>query len=94
MQGALGDGDLMLICIAPDHEGKFGFNVKVGLSLTLFACLSYFLPHKAAFYVFFSYSLIQTQYVCVVTLPLLHHLISQLLLGWGGSEDASSHIPR
>lgn len=35
MQGALGDGDLMLICIAPDHEGKFGFNVKVGPSLTL-----------------------------------------------------------
>ena len=34
-QGALGDGDLMLICIAPDHEGKFGFNVKVGRSLTL-----------------------------------------------------------
>uniref|UniRef100_A0A8C9X2N4 protein-tyrosine-phosphatase n=1 Tax=Sander lucioperca TaxID=283035 RepID=A0A8C9X2N4_SANLU len=34
--GSLGDGDLMLICIAPDHDGKFGFNVKVGLSLTLF----------------------------------------------------------
>lgn len=46
MQGALGDGDLMLICIAPDHEGKFGFNVKVGPTLTLFVCL---LPslHKA-----------------------------------------------
>uniref|UniRef100_A0A665WAP5 protein-tyrosine-phosphatase n=1 Tax=Echeneis naucrates TaxID=173247 RepID=A0A665WAP5_ECHNA len=27
-QDALGDGDLMLICITPDHEGKFGFNVK------------------------------------------------------------------
>lgn len=33
MQGAPGDGDLMLICIAPDKEGKFGFNVKVGLCL-------------------------------------------------------------
>ncbi|MEQ2199393.1 hypothetical protein XENOCAPTIV_023905, partial [Xenoophorus captivus] len=28
-QDALGDGDLMLICITPDHDGKFGFNVKV-----------------------------------------------------------------
>ncbi|KAM9723833.1 tyrosine-protein phosphatase non-receptor type 3 isoform 1-T4 [Menidia menidia] len=27
----LGDGDLMLICITPDHEGKFGFNVKGGV---------------------------------------------------------------
>lgn len=32
LQGTLGDGDLMLICIAPDEDGKFGFNVKVGLS--------------------------------------------------------------
>lgn len=39
MQGDLGDGDLMLICITPDHEGKFGFNVKVGICLTLFLCL-------------------------------------------------------
>ncbi|XP_037309067.2 tyrosine-protein phosphatase non-receptor type 3 isoform X1 [Pungitius pungitius] len=30
-KGALGDGDLMLICIAPDHDGKFGFNVKGGV---------------------------------------------------------------
>lgn len=36
-QGALGDGDLMLICIAPDHEGKFGFNVKVGFTLPFFS---------------------------------------------------------
>lgn len=33
MQGVLGDGDLMLICITPDEDGKFGFNVKVSLSL-------------------------------------------------------------
>lgn len=33
LQGALGDGDLMLICIAPDKDGKFGFNVKVGITL-------------------------------------------------------------
>lgn len=33
MQGALGDGDLMLICITPDEEGKFGFNVKVSFNL-------------------------------------------------------------
>lgn len=32
MQGVLGDGDLMLICITPDEDGKFGFNVKVSLS--------------------------------------------------------------
>uniref|UniRef100_A0A7N6FLZ7 protein-tyrosine-phosphatase n=1 Tax=Anabas testudineus TaxID=64144 RepID=A0A7N6FLZ7_ANATE len=38
-EGDLGDGDLMLICITPDHEGKFGFNVKVGLCLTPFLCL-------------------------------------------------------
>ncbi|CAG11918.1 unnamed protein product, partial [Tetraodon nigroviridis] len=30
-RGALGDGDLMLICIAPDKDGKFGFNVKGGV---------------------------------------------------------------
>lgn len=33
VQGALGDGDLMLICITPDEEGKFGFNVKVSFNL-------------------------------------------------------------
>jgi len=38
IQGGLGDGDLMLICITPDHEGKFGFNVKVGLSRTHHRC--------------------------------------------------------
>ncbi|XP_029308225.1 tyrosine-protein phosphatase non-receptor type 3 [Cottoperca gobio] len=30
-KGVLGDGDLMLLCIAPDHDGKFGFNVKGGV---------------------------------------------------------------
>lgn len=42
----------MLICIAPDQEGRFGFNVKVGLSLTV---LVLFLPstHKAKFSGFF-----------------------------------------
>lgn len=34
VQSAPGDGDLMLICIVPDKEGKFGFNVKVSLSIT------------------------------------------------------------
>lgn len=36
-QGNLSDGDLMLICITPDQDGKFGFNVKVGL--TRLVCL-------------------------------------------------------
>lgn len=36
-QGNLSDGDLMLICITPDPDGKFGFNVKVGLARL--ACL-------------------------------------------------------
>uniref|UniRef100_A0A6Q2YD83 protein-tyrosine-phosphatase n=1 Tax=Esox lucius TaxID=8010 RepID=A0A6Q2YD83_ESOLU len=30
-KSALGDGDLLLIRIAPDHGGKFGFNVKGGV---------------------------------------------------------------
>ncbi|KAM3872707.1 tyrosine-protein phosphatase non-receptor type 3 [Diretmus argenteus] len=30
-KGAPSDGDLLLIRIAPDHEGKFGFNVKGGV---------------------------------------------------------------
>lgn len=46
MQGAPGDGDLMLICIAPDKEGKFGFNVKVGLCLL-------FTTHTQEFYVYY-----------------------------------------
>lgn len=41
MQGALGDGDLLLIRIAPDHEGKFGFNVKVSLFHILSVCLTH-----------------------------------------------------
>lgn len=32
MKGNLRDGDLMLICITPDQDGKFGFNVKVGFT--------------------------------------------------------------
>lgn len=32
VQGCLGDGDLLLIRIAPNPDGKFGFNVKVSLS--------------------------------------------------------------
>uniref|UniRef100_A0AAY5L4A6 protein-tyrosine-phosphatase n=1 Tax=Esox lucius TaxID=8010 RepID=A0AAY5L4A6_ESOLU len=31
LKSALGDGDLLLIRIAPDHGGKFGFNVKGGV---------------------------------------------------------------
>lgn len=41
MQDPLGDGDLMLICIAPDQDGKFGFNVKVGLPPTLLVFIFY-----------------------------------------------------
>lgn len=42
-KGNLSDGDLMLICITPDQDGKFGFNVKVGLA-RLVCLFFFFLP--------------------------------------------------
>ncbi|KAM6967480.1 tyrosine-protein phosphatase non-receptor type 3 [Aplochiton taeniatus] len=30
-KGVIGEGDLLLACLAPDSEGKFGFNVKGGV---------------------------------------------------------------
>lgn len=75
----------MLICIGPDEDGKFGFNVKVGLSLTALVCL---LPssQKAKLYVFLTH-------ILLVTPLLLLLLISQLLIGWSGPKDAPGHIP-
>uniref|UniRef100_A0A8C4GHX6 protein-tyrosine-phosphatase n=1 Tax=Dicentrarchus labrax TaxID=13489 RepID=A0A8C4GHX6_DICLA len=48
MQGALGDGDLMLICITPDHEGKFGFNVKGGVDQKMPLAISHVKPDSPA----------------------------------------------
>ncbi|XP_051813369.1 tyrosine-protein phosphatase non-receptor type 3 isoform X3 [Acanthochromis polyacanthus] len=47
-KGALGDGDLMLICIAPDHEGKFGFNVKGGVDQRMPLAISHVKPDSPA----------------------------------------------
>ncbi|XP_068998949.1 tyrosine-protein phosphatase non-receptor type 3 isoform X1 [Embiotoca jacksoni] len=47
-KGALGDGDLMLICIAPDHEGKFGFNVKGGVDQKMPLAISHVKPSSPA----------------------------------------------
>ncbi|KAG8010076.1 Tyrosine-protein phosphatase non-receptor type 3 [Nibea albiflora] len=47
-KGALGDGDLMLICIAPDHEGKFGFNVKGGVDQKMPLSISHVKPDSPA----------------------------------------------
>uniref|UniRef100_A0A8D3EEL2 protein-tyrosine-phosphatase n=1 Tax=Scophthalmus maximus TaxID=52904 RepID=A0A8D3EEL2_SCOMX len=47
-KGALGDGDLMLICIAPDHEGKFGFNVKGGVDQKMPLAISNVKPDSPA----------------------------------------------
>ncbi|XP_045900276.1 tyrosine-protein phosphatase non-receptor type 3 [Micropterus dolomieu] len=47
-KGALGDGDLMLICIAPDHEGKFGFNVKGGVDQKMPLAISHVKPDSPA----------------------------------------------
>uniref|UniRef100_A0A8C4DZK5 protein-tyrosine-phosphatase n=1 Tax=Dicentrarchus labrax TaxID=13489 RepID=A0A8C4DZK5_DICLA len=46
--GALGDGDLMLICITPDHEGKFGFNVKGGVDQKMPLAISHVKPDSPA----------------------------------------------
>uniref|UniRef100_A0A3P9JL48 protein-tyrosine-phosphatase n=1 Tax=Oryzias latipes TaxID=8090 RepID=A0A3P9JL48_ORYLA len=45
---ALGDGDLMLICITPDHEGKFGFNVKGGVDQKMPLSVSHIKPDSPA----------------------------------------------
>ncbi|XP_068180510.1 tyrosine-protein phosphatase non-receptor type 3 isoform X2 [Antennarius striatus] len=47
-KGALGDGDLMLICIVPDHEGKFGFNVKGGVDQKMPLAISHVKPDSPA----------------------------------------------
>ncbi|XP_023118336.2 tyrosine-protein phosphatase non-receptor type 3 isoform X1 [Amphiprion ocellaris] len=47
-KGALGDGDLMLICIAPDNEGKFGFNVKGGVDQKMPLAISHVKPDSPA----------------------------------------------
>ncbi|KAM9309884.1 tyrosine-protein phosphatase non-receptor type 3 isoform 2-T4 [Pholidichthys leucotaenia] len=44
----LGDGDLMLICITPDHEGKFGFNVKGGVDQKMPLAISHVKPDSPA----------------------------------------------
>ncbi|XP_071772897.2 tyrosine-protein phosphatase non-receptor type 3 isoform X1 [Centroberyx gerrardi] len=46
--GALGDGDLLLIRIAPDHEGKFGFNVKGGVDQKMPLAISHVKPDSPA----------------------------------------------
>ncbi|XP_028983719.1 tyrosine-protein phosphatase non-receptor type 3 [Betta splendens] len=47
-KGALGDGDLMLICLTPDHEGKFGFNVKGGVDQKMPLAISHVKPDSPA----------------------------------------------
>ncbi|KAM8870843.1 tyrosine-protein phosphatase non-receptor type 3 isoform 2-T4 [Spinachia spinachia] len=47
-KGALSDGDLMLICIAPDHDGKFGFNVKGGVDQKMPLAISHVKPDSPA----------------------------------------------
>ncbi|XP_041843632.1 tyrosine-protein phosphatase non-receptor type 3 isoform X2 [Melanotaenia boesemani] len=47
-KGALGDGDLMLICITPDCEGKFGFNVKGGVDQKMPLSISHVKPDSPA----------------------------------------------
>lgn len=61
-QGNLSDGDLMLICITPDQDGKFGFNVKVGL--TRLVCL-FFSPREAVFIPLNLYSMLPTRVVWI-----------------------------
>ncbi|XP_029927903.1 tyrosine-protein phosphatase non-receptor type 3 isoform X2 [Myripristis murdjan] len=47
-RGALGDGDLLLIRIAPDNEGKFGFNVKGGVDQKMPLAISHVKPDSPA----------------------------------------------
>ncbi|CAN9514236.1 unnamed protein product [Ophioblennius macclurei] len=45
---ALGDGDLMVIRIAPDQDGKFGFNVKGGVDQKMPLAISHVKPDSPA----------------------------------------------
>ncbi|XP_061531260.1 tyrosine-protein phosphatase non-receptor type 3 isoform X2 [Phycodurus eques] len=45
---ALGEGDLLLIRIAPDREGKFGFNVKGGVDQKMALAVSHVKPDSPA----------------------------------------------
>ncbi|CAJ1062205.1 tyrosine-protein phosphatase non-receptor type 3 [Xyrichtys novacula] len=47
-KGTPGDGDLMLICLTPDHEGKFGFNVKGGVDQKMPLAISHVKPDSPA----------------------------------------------
>ncbi|KAL0985363.1 hypothetical protein UPYG_G00155960 [Umbra pygmaea] len=47
-KSALGDGDLLLVRIAPDHEGKFGFNVKGGVDQKTPLVISHVHPDSPA----------------------------------------------
>ncbi|XP_056142402.1 tyrosine-protein phosphatase non-receptor type 3 isoform X2 [Lampris incognitus] len=47
-KGTPGDGDLLLIRIAPDHEGKFGFNVKGGVDQKMPLAISHVKPDSPA----------------------------------------------
>ncbi|XP_030606564.1 tyrosine-protein phosphatase non-receptor type 3 isoform X2 [Archocentrus centrarchus] len=47
-KGAPGDSDLMLICIVPDKEGKFGFNVKGGVDQKMPLAISHVKPDSPA----------------------------------------------
>ncbi|CAL8256857.1 unnamed protein product [Boreogadus saida] len=44
----LGDGDLLLVRIAPDHEGRFGFNVKGGVDQKMPLAISHVKPESPA----------------------------------------------
>uniref|UniRef100_A0A8C7H7I3 protein-tyrosine-phosphatase n=1 Tax=Oncorhynchus kisutch TaxID=8019 RepID=A0A8C7H7I3_ONCKI len=45
---ALGDGDLLLVRLAPDHDGKFGFNVKGGVDQKMSLAISQVNPDSPA----------------------------------------------
>ncbi|XP_034030745.1 tyrosine-protein phosphatase non-receptor type 3 isoform X2 [Thalassophryne amazonica] len=47
-KGALGDGDLLLIRITPDNDGKFGFNVKGGVDQKMPLAISHVKPDSPA----------------------------------------------
>lgn len=93
VQGTLGDGDLMLICIAPDHEGKFGFNVKVGVCPAVGHMTSAAFSYVTVWQMPSPAVGVKKNMCCfcvVVHSPLC---ILHTLSGWGGSENASRHIP-
>ncbi|XP_072316187.1 tyrosine-protein phosphatase non-receptor type 3 isoform X5 [Eucyclogobius newberryi] len=45
---APGDGDLLLVRLTPDHEGKFGFNVKGGVDQKMPLAISHVKPETPA----------------------------------------------